>query len=143
MCVSDIERSRRFYCDALGFRCAERYFFEEGPGQLMEIEENPRFASQFLRLDGFRLELISFEEPRASGSRCRMPMNTLGFTHLAVRVSDFDSVLQDVVRCGGQVLRHTRTRVPMEGYDCEMIYCVDPDGQRIELLWMPEHIEME
>jgi catechol 2,3-dioxygenase-like lactoylglutathione lyase family enzyme len=142
MCVSDIALSTRFYSEALGFRVAEAYTFENEPKALMEITGELKFRSQFLRLDGMRLELFCFDAPPTINPGPRRPMHTLGFTHLAVRVGDLDEAGAKVEALGGKVLAHTLTRVAMPGYECRMIYCVDPDGQRIELLWMPPEIQL-
>ncbi len=142
LCVSDIERSARFYCGALGFVRNESYEFGNEPRKLMEIDAELRFRSQFLGLGGVRLELLQFLSPEPINPGGRRPMYTFGFTHLAVRVRDLEEAIASVREHGGSVLEHTRTRLSMEGYDCEMIYCTDPDGQRIELLWMPESVHL-
>jgi glyoxylase I family protein len=142
MCVSDMERSTRFYCEALGFTRAEAYSFENEPKELMEITGELKFRSQFLRLDGMRLELFCFAAPPTINPGPRRPMHTLGFTHLAVRVGDLAEAGAKVEALGGKVLEHTHTRVAMPGYECRMVYCIDPDGQRIELLWMPPEIQL-
>lgn len=142
MCVSDMNRSLRFYCDVLGFERRETYDFHNEPRHLMEIDAELRFTSQFLKLDGMRLELFCFESPATIDPGPRSPMHTLGFTHLAVRVGDLEEAMQCVIAYGGQILESTRTKMSMPGYDCEMVYCLDPDGRRIELLWMPQHIQL-
>lgn len=141
--VQDIDTSTRFYTEVLGFKATERYTFSPAPGHLMEIDERVDFSTQFLVLGDVRLELMCFERPEPVSGGERRPMYHCGFTHIAVRVGDLDETTDNVPRYGGRVIESTRTTLPMEGYECKMIYCVDPDGNRIELLWMPEDVHMQ
>jgi lactoylglutathione lyase len=136
ICVSDLERSTRFYCEALGFAAAESHAVGEEFGPLMELE-NVAVRSQFLRRDGMSIELLHFGSPEASGDGGRRPMNRLGLTHLSVRVDDVDAVAATVVALGGAVVDGTRTRFEFGEVPLDFVYCTDPDGVRIELMRLP------
>ena len=138
LCVSDMARSMRFYCDALGFTPIEHFALGNEVGKLMEIDADLQFRAQYLRLSDVRLELFVFTRPQTQEAGPRRPMHTIGYTHLAVRVDDLDAAVERVTRHGGTVLPGTRTKVAMPGFDPEIIYCLDPDGLRVELLSMPE-----
>jgi catechol 2,3-dioxygenase-like lactoylglutathione lyase family enzyme len=128
VCTSDIERSARFYLEALGF--VLDHYVDIGP-PFDILSELPGFTGRagFFTLGGVRIELLSFN-PEVIGPRERRPMNQLGLTHLSFRVSDIDAVAQRIVDFGGVVLADTRVEAP----HVKMIFCTDPDGTRIELM---------
>ena len=134
ICVSDLERSLRFYCEALGFVAAESYEIGDEFGRLMELE-GVKLRSQFIQHEaGMRLELLFFDSPAAGGTRIRRRVNQYGLTHLSFRVDDIDTVAAKVRELGGEAHDHTRTTFG-EGKDAlDFVYCSDPDGIRIELM---------
>jgi catechol 2,3-dioxygenase-like lactoylglutathione lyase family enzyme len=137
ICVSDLERSLRFYCDGLGFTPSSS--FDVGPefGTLMEIE-GVQVESRFLRRDGLSVELLHYLAPGHVGEAVRRPVNQLGLTHLCFKVDDVDVAAEAVATHGGTVLTHTRTT--FDGGDAgpmDFVYCTDPDGTRIELMRVP------
>ncbi len=136
ICVSDLDRSRRFYRDGLGFE--EQWSHQVGPefARLMEVD-GVELRSVMVARDGLTLELLGFDAPGHSGPSGRRPMNQLGFTHLSLRVDDVDEVAQAIARHGGSVIEATRTRLEMGGADLDFVYCTDPDGVRIELMRLP------
>lgn len=134
ICVSDLARSVRFYCDGLGFERAESHTVGQEFGPLMEVEGEVALESQFIRKDGLAIELLHFAAPGIQGEAVRRPMNQLGLTHLSLRVADLDAVVATIAAHGGQLLPHTRTTF---GPDLDFVYCTDPDGTRIELMRLP------
>jgi catechol 2,3-dioxygenase-like lactoylglutathione lyase family enzyme len=136
ICVSDLERSERFYCEALGFVRAESHTVGDEFGPLMELE-GVSLRSQFVRRDGVAIELLHFSSPDPIGDPDRRPMNQLGLTHLSVRVDDLEAVARSVERLGGTVVVGTRTTFDLPGAALDFVYCTDPDGVRIELMHLP------
>ena len=137
ICVSDLDRSLRFYCEALGFAPAMQH--QVGPefGTLMEID-GVQVTSQFIRLEGLLVELLYYQAPGHMGPAERRPVNQLGLTHLNFRVDDVDEAASRIKAHGGTVLDHTRTTFdPAAGFDADFVYCTDPDGTRIELMRLP------
>jgi catechol 2,3-dioxygenase-like lactoylglutathione lyase family enzyme len=134
ICVSDLERSLRFYCEALGFRPAEVYEVGDEFGSLMELD-GVRLRSQFIESEGgVRLELLYFASPPAEGARTRRPLNRFGLSHLSFHVDDVGAVAEKVRRYGGEVHERTRTTLGKSGAAPDFVYCSDPDGTRIELM---------
>jgi catechol 2,3-dioxygenase-like lactoylglutathione lyase family enzyme len=80
--VSDIEKSTRFYRDALGFEVAEQYQIAEGLDAIMELE-GVELRLQFMRRPDTTLELICYDAPDAFGPRERRPLNQYGLTHMS------------------------------------------------------------
>lgn len=131
VCVSDVERSTRFYCEALGFEAAEAFDVGDEFGRLMELDA-VQLHSQFLRREGLAIELLSFAVPAPDGSKERRPMTRFGLTHLCFRVDDVEAVAAAVAQHGGTVHEHTRTTLADGALD--FVYCSDPDGTRVELM---------
>ena len=137
VCVSDLERSLRFYTEALGFE--ESSSFDVGPefGRLMEVE-GVQLQSRFVRRDGTSIELLHFVEPGHVGPSERRQLNQLGLTHLSFKVDDVDATAAAVERCGGTVLANTRTTFGEGEGRLDFVYCTDPDGTRVELMNLPD-----
>lgn len=136
ICVSDLERSLRFYCEALGFAPAESHVIGDEFGRLMELD-GVALRSQFVRRDGMAIELLHYTSPEAIGEPDRRPMNQLGLTHLSLRVDDVDAVGAAVESLGGTIVVGTRTTFELGGAPLDFLYCTDPDGTRIELMNIP------
>jgi catechol 2,3-dioxygenase-like lactoylglutathione lyase family enzyme len=124
LCVTDLERSRRFYEEVFGFRLA----FDlrtEGPEtpQLLRLEPPLVLDALYLALDGLLLELLAFD--RTSRTTPRI-MNEPGLTHLSIFVDDLDATIDAVGQHGGRVRADTNIGVA--------VFVEDPDGQAIEII---------
>lgn len=136
VCVSDLERSRRFYCEGLGFDEVGSHHVGDEFASLMEVP-GVDVDSVMLARDGVTVELLSFRTPGHVGEPVRRSMNRLGLTHLSFRVDDVDVAASAVERAGGAVIAGTRTRLDVAGTALDFVYCTDPDGTRIELMHLP------
>ena len=134
ICVSDLDRSLRFYCEGLGFEPAQSHSVGAEFGPLMEVDD-PKLESRFITRDGVSIELLWFAQPGHMGPAERRPMNQLGLTHLSFRVDDLEAVATRIEEMGGAV--HTATRTTF-GPTLDFVYCTDPDGVRIELMRLPD-----
>jgi catechol 2,3-dioxygenase-like lactoylglutathione lyase family enzyme len=136
ICVSDLERSLRFYCEGLGFEQVAAHQVGEEFSALMELD-GVRLESRMLSRDGVTIELLGYESPGPTGDGRRRPMNLLGLTHLSVRVDDVDDTAATIEALGGTVVTTTRTSIDLPGASLDFLYCTDPDGMRIELMDLP------
>jgi lactoylglutathione lyase len=137
ICVSDLERSLRFYCRGLGFEPSASHHV--GPEFAALLEVDPvSLESRMVSKDGVTLELLSFTEPGTTGDGTRRPMNQLGLTHLSVRVDAVDGVAALLESLGGTVVHPTRTTFDLGDRCLDFLYCTDPDGVRIELMVLPD-----
>lgn len=126
LCVADIERSRRFYQEVLGFRSWwDLAVPDESASRLLQLPAPLGVRAAYLAHDGLVLELIHFAAAPAGPQR-RRRMNDPGLTHLSVAVADIPAVLEKVVPYGGQILEDT----DMGGL---AVMIRDPDGQLVEL----------
>jgi len=130
ICVSDLDRSLRFYRDGLGFEQAQSHSVGVEFGPLMEVHE-PTLESRFITRDGVSIELLWFAAPGHTGDGERRPMNQLGLTHLSFRVDDVEATAARLVELGGAIVDGTRTTFAPT---LDFVYCTDPDGVRIELM---------
>ncbi len=133
ICVTDLERSLAFYCEALGFEKAESHEIGSEFAALMDLPEVD-VTSQFIRRGPTAIELLAFREPSPFGERVRRAVNQLGLTHLSFRVRDVAAAAARVVEFGGAVVESSRTVIDLGGTALEFVYCTDPDGVRVELM---------
>jgi lactoylglutathione lyase len=133
ICVTDLERSLRFYCDALGFEKAESHEIGSEFAGLMEFPAVD-VTSQFIRRGSTAIELLAFREPAPFGPRERRAVNQLGLTHLSFRVHDVAGTAARIEELGGAIVESSRTTIDLGGTALEFVYCTDPDGVRVELM---------
>lgn len=129
-CVTDLERSRRFYVEVLGFEVwREITLPDDGTAQLLRLTPPVELTACYLRRDGFVLELLSYGGSGAKPLPAReRVMNEPGLTHISVSVDDIEATCRQVVERGCEVLEDTNIGMAVN--------VRDPDGQLIELLPM-------
>ncbi|VEG55080.1 lactoylglutathione lyase-like lyase [Mycolicibacterium aurum] len=135
ICVTDLDRSVRFYTRVFGFALLYQLDFENNE-VAATMEQDGKFRSAMLIRDDIRIELLQWVDVPTTGSGVRKPMTELGFTHLSFRVVDVDGLTEDILAAGGTLVETTRTVLgdaddPASG---RFIYLTDPDGTRIELM---------
>ena len=129
LCVSDLDRSLRFYCDGLGFEAQTKYDIGNEFAATMEIEDDVKLVSQMIVKDGLMIELLHFISPGVIGDPSGI-RNQRGFTHLSFNVDNVDETIATLVEHGGTFIESTRTVNEMG----EIVFVADPDGTRIELM---------
>jgi glyoxylase I family protein len=129
LCVSDLERSRRFYVEGLGFRNYARFEIDR---PLAEMSGPADLTSCFVEKDGLRLELLYFRSPKPTGSPSAR-RTQLGLTHLSFVVDDVDATAAELVEFGGTIIEGTRSG-DNDPDVVQIIFLADPDGTRIELM---------
>jgi catechol 2,3-dioxygenase-like lactoylglutathione lyase family enzyme len=128
-CVTDLERSRRFYTEVFGFTVQRDISLPDQPSaKLLGLEPPLGLRAIYLRRDGLVLELLSFDRPGNPPAATRV-MNEPGLTHLSFSVDDVAATAAQVESHGGTVLHDT----DLGGL---AVFVRDPDGQLIELLPM-------
>ena len=136
LCVRDLDRSLRFFCDGLGFEKAEGFELDsttaEGLDRSLEVPGPARIVSQFVQNDTMKIELLHFVEPGVGGTPSAA-RNQLGLTHLSFYVDDLEAATRHLVECGATVIEETRAS---PGID--LLFLADPDGVRVELMAAPE-----
>jgi lactoylglutathione lyase len=127
--VSDLQRSKQFYEQVLGFRV----WYEDAPAdgavaKLLGLAPPLGAKTCYLTLGECFLELIHFGAPQAQVTRRPRSMDEVGLSHLSVSVDDIRGTAARAVECGGDIV---------ESSDLGLALLIrDPDGQLLELLSM-------
>jgi len=125
LCVTDLDRSRHFYQDVLGFvSVRELTVPDAAAGPLLSIDAPVELTAVYLERGSFVLELLHFGRPENPPAAPR-PFNQPGLTHLSFSVPDLEACVALVPGAGGTV-------VTQFGRAAAIIR--DPDGQLLELL---------
>lgn len=116
--VTDLEKSRDFYCKILGLREVFRLERKNDPSHWMIYLQIA--LGQFIEL----LPYTSTQEKEISSE------SGIGFNHLCLRVDDLQATLRTFEARGLEL-----TDIPYFGLDHNWQYLIqDPDGNTIELL---------
>jgi catechol 2,3-dioxygenase-like lactoylglutathione lyase family enzyme len=132
VCVSDLERSLRFYCDGLGFKQAKCYHLTR---PIAEVDPPVDVVAQFIQLGALEIELLAYASPGVTGEPSRR-RNQLGLTHLSFVVDDVEARALELEAAGGTILPETRNDTTDPSTE-RILFVADPDGTRIELMAIP------
>jgi lactoylglutathione lyase len=127
LCVTDLDRSRRFYEQVLGFAPRNELTVPDAPAsRLLGVPEPVGLTAVYLVRDGFVLELLHFDRDGNDPRRARS-FTEPGLAHLSFTVPDLPAARAAVSAAGGEVL---------DGTDVggRAVTVRDPDGQLLELL---------
>jgi lactoylglutathione lyase len=135
-CVTDLERSKRFYCELFDFTF-EREIQppDESSAQLMSLTPPLGMTAAYLVRDGLVLELLHYSAADQTRPFRARTMNEPGLTHLSLSVDDVDAVCARVPEFGGEVVESTNIGAA--------VFVRDPDGQLLELLPMAYRKQIE
>jgi catechol 2,3-dioxygenase-like lactoylglutathione lyase family enzyme len=139
ICVTDVERSVRFYRDGLGFAYRSELRVQGEPSDTLLRLRGVDLRAVYLERDGTRIELLYYAAPGAVQGDAPRPMNQCGLTHLSLRVDSVADTLAALRAAGAQPLDDTRIDIPEFG--AAAIFVADPDGTLIELVQSPGDIE--
>ena len=128
VCVSDLERSRKFYTEALGFAVRNEVDVTPPFEKLTDFDDIDGHAI-FLTHGELVLELNGYKVPQVVGPAEPRPMNQLGITHMAFTVEDLAETSARIEAHGGTLLKQTFVPGPFG----DMMFATDPDGTRLEL----------
>jgi lactoylglutathione lyase len=125
--VTDLERSKRFYQEVLGFK----FWFEFNPpedatAKLCSLKSPLGVTACYLTLDGLVLELIHYAASGVTTAYRPRTMNEPGLTHLSIAVDDVWATARKAVDYGGQIVEESDIGIGL--------IIRDPDGQMMELL---------
>ncbi|WP_436777825.1 VOC family protein [Yinghuangia sp. YIM S09857] len=133
LCVSDLDRALRFYCEGLGFAPVIAYEIGNEAAAALEVPGDVRLKSQMIAKGTLMVELLHYASPGTTGVPSAQ-RNQLGLTHLSFIVDDVDAAAERLVAFGGRVLPETRTSMKTDESSAELVFLADPDGTRVELM---------
>lgn len=126
--VSDMERSKAFYREHLGWK--EMF---DGPIQqdavaklLQPFGVSPKVTG---RACGGRIGELCVELVQLEGAPADPPRRGLGIGQLALAVSDAQGLYERLKAAGVSVLS-----APLEVGDCKIFFTLDPDGQPFQII---------
>lgn len=136
--TGDIDRSRRFYEDVLGFKCVGEFSLKGPEVEKVVDLENVRLRAAMLQLGqdetATLLELIQYESPQSDPIAAPAKSNDLGCAHIAFAVEDVDAVYERLRK--HDVTFHCPPQVVVAGAlgSVKVTYFRDPDGVILEIL---------
>lgn len=136
ICVSDAERSKKFYQQVFGYEVVAAIKIGPEADALLGLK-NSGFDAIYMQRPGedTRIELLYFRSPGFEASQDIRAVNLTGITHLSFRTDDLLATVSQVKEFGGQFLDSTLTVI--EKFHMKSCMVTDPDGTRIELLQAP------
>ena len=134
---SHLERSRRFYTDALGLALGASTAPEATqPGAAFGLERARWDATILLGPRGYEggaIDLLEWLEPAPTGAPPGRVVET-GFQRLGVLVPDLDAAIARVAAFGGAVWSAPFAHALDGGGEIRLVLVGDPDGTAIELI---------
>ena len=128
-CVTDLARSKRFYCELFGFTLLREINPPDDlSAKLLGLTSPLGMTASYLARDGLVLELLHFAAPGRTQPYEPRAMNQPGLTHISLSVDDLEGVLARVPDYGGEVIADSNIG--------NAAFIRDPDGQLVELLPM-------
>ncbi len=136
-CVTDLDRSKRFYCDLFGLhpRAGDPTCPTTARRKLMSLTPPLAMTAAYLVRDGLVLELLHYAAPGRTQPFRPRTMNEPGLTHLSLSVDDIDAVCARVADYGGRGRGGSNIGAA--------VFIRDPDGQLLELLPMTYRAHLE
>tara|TARA_B110001454_G_C12484478_1_gene335763 strand:+ start:95 stop:526 length:432 start_codon:yes stop_codon:yes gene_type:complete len=129
--VTNLEESKKFYCDLLGFKVQK------------EMDESGEFINNFSDLDdvlvttskmtlenGHMVELLKYKSHPEEPDMLRK-ITQIGCSHIALTVDDLDETYARLVENG--VIFNSPPQYSPDG-KAKVTFCKDPDGSLVELV---------
>jgi catechol-2,3-dioxygenase len=114
--VLDLERSKRFYSEVLGFQV---------------LEEDPEHGGTFMALPGQSHAIDLFPVKDAQAARTQTP-GVRGLGHIAFRVESEDALREAYATLRDHGVEVTRT---VDHVSQKSVYFLDPDGNTLEIYY--------
>lgn len=129
--VSDIERSAKFYVEALGFEIASDTMRVGSDFQDLTPEIDADLHVRFISKGDLVIELVCDH----SGAKLDAPKSDrYGLRHICVNTDDMAAQLKLIEDAGGVVHRNTLIELELpDGRSFEAVFCGDPDGMPVEV----------
>jgi catechol-2,3-dioxygenase len=122
--VLDLDRSKKFYTEVLGFKI---------------LEEDPEHGGTFLALEGQSHAIDLFQAKDPDAARRQTP-GVRGLGHIAFRVESEDTLKEAYATLQQHAVEITRT---IDHVSQKSIYFNDPDGNTLEIYYeLPDALEM-
>lgn len=127
----DIERMKRFYCEAFGFEPVDDEGFAWAGESVMDlIVDVPGSAAKgcMLRAGTCYLEMFQYSAPSSDLDRPLRPYDR-GYTHFCIDVTDIETDMAHLIACGMTF----NDREFVDAGHVKTLYGYDPEGNVIEV----------
>jgi len=133
--VAKVEPMAKFYGEVFDMEASHHVF--EGHGhrlsRVMEVPE-AKIRGLFMRRDGLLLELLEYQSAHRASPGPRDD-DEIGYAHLSFVVDDLERTGRRIDAAGGEYRVASRADFVFEGgATTSMAFCLDPEGNRIELV---------
>lgn len=133
---SDLDRSRAFYCDGLGFTAATRTNPEAAQAGAAFGLEDALWDAWILTgtrgMEGGVLDLLEWQQPRPTGVP-PVSYSESGFQRLGVGVTDLAATIEALRAAGGTVWSDPIIHRSEVAGEVHLVHASDPDGTGMEL----------
>jgi len=134
---TDLERSRRFYAEALGLDAAVRTTPDRAQsGAAFGLDRARWDAWVLVGTNGFEggaVDLLEWREPEPIGAPPASFVTT-GFQRLGVAVTDLDAAVTRATELGGAIWSDVEAHELAGGASVRLVMGNDPDGTAVELI---------
>ena len=129
--VNDLERTRDFWINTLGFKLHIKAV-EESPyiDELLDIKDPALTTVKLIDSKGFIIELLKFENCQVEGSWAG-DLKTTGLTHIALTVDNLDELVDILRKLDYQTISDVKTSPNKKA---EVIFVRGPEGIMLELV---------
>ena len=129
--VTDLEKSKKFYCDLLGFKVQK------------EVDESGSYIDNFLALENVlvttskmildndqMIELLHYKShPKTHNKYSKI--NEIGCSHIALTVNNLDDLYKKLLE--NNIYFNSPPQYSPDG-KAKVTFCKDPDGSFVELV---------
>jgi lactoylglutathione lyase len=135
--VRDVDRSARFYEEALGFRLLSRFSKSEPYVQRVVGYPGVTLEIAMLAIPGTDVELEILEYRGVDGAPVDPATANPGTMHFSLYVDDLDEMHARLSADGVEFVSGVETAVAGPIAGGKVVYMKDPDGIRVELVELP------
>jgi catechol 2,3-dioxygenase-like lactoylglutathione lyase family enzyme len=144
--VSNLERSRKFWQDVLGFKFSHSAHQKgERAEQITGVKGAELKLAVVKAPGGHKIELLEYLAPAdrkkdvdpSTSLRTSLRPCDIGHVHLALTVENLDSLLEKIAASGWKAAGKPQTLTAGPNAGKHVIYVRDPDGTTIEFMELP------
>lgn len=137
--VSDVEKSLKFYKDAIGFKEIEGFYVPADYAKDVGLTDGHRLDIHVLVLGdepgATKLKIMSLPNVESRRQDQRFIHSTLGFSYISVHVKDTDAALERLKKAGVKPIAKGSLELPENLPQGVFLTLVrDPDGNFVELI---------
>jgi catechol 2,3-dioxygenase-like lactoylglutathione lyase family enzyme len=140
--VADLDRAIRFYCEGLGFTPLHALTIGSELAAVTGSQGEYKVLERFIRAGDTVINLLCQVVPAQTETHAAK-LGGLGLSHLNIRVDDIDNAMARVVEYGGTIMPETLAHFdnpdPSIGRT-DIVIGYDPEGNRLEILQMPDSV---